>query len=156
MRSCFATLLILLVALVMIELCLSVVSDRFGPDIDDYCTKENLVKISEPALFERRQQEVLDRDSTVSDGWKTVVTEKKFNRFLYNHIRSRSAVLWYQGKEVAEVNHFTLARDNIVTVLGIAPSGGDSPCRKHSEYFLSHRSIVEPFNDHRFSDPEYQ
>lgn len=155
-RGCTSIFLIIFVMPVLIELALPTISNIFGPKLDDYCKKENLVTIYDVGLFELREQEYEDKDGTVSDGWTTVVTEQHVSKFLYNSIRIRQATLFYNGQKVAETRHYALHRINIITLIGWAPNGGSTACKIAPEYRLKHTIVVEAYGDSRFPPITFQ
>ncbi len=154
--GCASITMVVMVLPLPMEYAITALSNQFGPDLQDYCTKENLVRIYDRRLYHKRQQEVDDKDAVVSEGWKTVVYETEEERFLYNHIRRRSAQLFHDDIKVAEKNSYSLDRDNITTLIGVAPSGEDTPCQILQDYTLHHSMIIEPYNDDRFAYPDYE
>ncbi len=153
--GCVSIGLVILVLPIPLELSISALSNWVGPDLQDYCKKENLVKIYDAKLYEKRRQEVDDRNVIVSDGWTTVVTEKHVSRFMYNSIRIRTAMLFLNDQKVAHTRHYASSRENIFTLVGMVPASG-TPCRVATDYHLENAVIVEAYNDPRFAPPEYR
>ncbi|WP_108812273.1 hypothetical protein [Sphingorhabdus sp. Alg231-15] len=154
-HGCAWVFFVLFVMPISVEFALPTISNYFGPKLEDYCKKENLVKIYNAELYELRRNEVENKGAPVTPGWKTIISERNEAKVLYNSIRTRTATLFFNDNKVAQTRFYSLDRENIITLIGWAPPNG-TPCKIASDFRLKHAIIIEAYDDSRFPPKEYR